>query len=77
MGTVVLEPGAYVAYCHVQSPDKVIHVAKGVIKTVVVTTTSALPAPRPHVDLTVTLDDHNEPPSTHHNLYPGDTATGE
>jgi hypothetical protein len=59
VGTVELEPGTYVAFCHIPSPDRVLHFAKGMIKMVVVKPTASRPAPLPHTDLTVTLDDYS------------------
>jgi hypothetical protein len=59
VGTVVLEPGTYVAFCHIPSPDKVLHFAKGMMKLVVVRPTATRPAPLPRADLTVTLDDYS------------------
>jgi hypothetical protein len=70
VGTVVLEPGTYVAYCHVPSPDKVIHFAKGMIKTIIVKPTGVPPAPLPRAELTLTLDDYSftfsRPPTRGH-----------
>ena len=37
VGTVQLAPGSYVVFCHVKSPDQVIHFAKGMLKGLTVT----------------------------------------
>jgi hypothetical protein len=66
VGTVLLRPGRYVAFCHVKSPDNVLHFAKGMLKLVTVTpevrTTAGSAADRrvalPAADLTVTLSDY-------------------
>ena len=59
MGTVLLTPGSYVAFCHVKSPDRVLHFAKGMIKALTVTPASGRAAPLPAADLTVTLRDYS------------------
>ena len=59
VGTVLLTPGPYVAFCHVKSPDQVLHFAKGMIKALVVTPAGGLAAPLPAADLTVTLHDYS------------------
>ena len=58
LGTVLLNPGSYVAFCHVKSPDQVLHFAKGMMKTLTVTPASGRAAPLPAADLTVTLRDY-------------------
>lgn len=59
VGTVMLEPGTYVAFCHVKSPDQVIHFAKGMMRAVRVVP-AADPALNdwPEADLTVTLREY-------------------
>jgi hypothetical protein len=59
VGTVVLTPGSYVAFCHVKSRDQVLHFAKGMIKTLIVTRADGPVAPLPPADLTVTLRDYS------------------
>lgn len=57
VGSLVLQRGSYVAFCHVKSPDRVLHFAKGMMKMVTVSgrrVSGRLPAP----DLTVTLTDY-------------------
>jgi hypothetical protein len=59
IGTVVLIPGSYVVFCHVKSPDLVLHFAKGMIRALTVT-----PAPEavnrlPAAGLTITLRDYS------------------
>ena len=66
VGTVRLEPGRYAAFCHVKSPDNVLHFAKGMLKLITVTPEQrgrAQPmagarAGLPEADLTVTLSDY-------------------
>ena len=59
IGTVLLTPGSYVAFCHVKSPDRVLHFAKGMIRALVVTQASGPAAPLPTADLTITLHDYS------------------
>lgn len=57
VGSLVLQPGSYVAFCHVKSPDRVLHFAKGMMKMVTVSghrVSAQLRTP----DLTVTLTDY-------------------
>ncbi|MGI8402032.1 MAG: hypothetical protein ACR2NS_10600 [Gemmatimonadaceae bacterium] len=71
VGSLVLYPGTYVAFCHVKSPDRILHFAKGMMKMVVVT-----PAPRseplPQSDIVITLTDYHftfsHPPTRGHHL---------
>lgn len=58
VGTVVLQPGRYVAFCHVKSPDQMIHFAKGMLKELVVTAPDGPAVPWPPADLTVTLREY-------------------
>lgn len=58
-GTVRLTPGAYVAFCHVKSPDQRVHFAKGMMKSLTVTPAHAPIAPLPAGDLTVTLREYD------------------
>ena len=57
VGSLILQPGSYIAFCHVKSRDRVLHFAKGMMKMVVVSgprVGGRLPVP----DLTVTLTDY-------------------
>jgi hypothetical protein len=67
VGTVLLEPGHYVAFCHVKGPDRVIHFAKGMMKELRVTPSAGPAAAWPAADLTVTLREYtftwSRPPS--------------
>ena len=57
VGSLVLQPGSYIAFCHVKSRDRVLHFAKGMMKMVDVSerlVSGRLPA----ADLTVTLTDY-------------------
>lgn len=58
VGTVQLAPGSYVVFCHVKSPDQVIHFAKGMLKGLTVTPAAGAARPLPHADLTLTLRDY-------------------
>jgi hypothetical protein len=58
VGTLLLLPGRYVAFCHVKSPDQVLHFAKGMMKALTVTAAAAPAAPLPAAALTVTLRDY-------------------
>ena len=58
VGTVVLEPGRYVAFCHVKSPDQKIHLEKGMLKALTVTPPAGPAAAWPPADLTVTLREY-------------------
>ena len=58
VGTVQLTPGHYVAFCHVKSPDQVLHFAKGMMKELTVVPAARPPAPWPSADLTVTLREY-------------------
>lgn len=57
VGTLLLEPGNYVAFCHVKSPDGVLHFHKGMMKALTVRKTSRASAALPRADLSVTLRD--------------------
>jgi hypothetical protein len=58
VGTVQLAPGSYVVFCHVKSPDQVIHFAKGMLKALTVTPAGGAARPLPQADLTLTLRDY-------------------
>jgi hypothetical protein len=57
--TVTLEPGNYVAFCHVKSPDGKIHFMKGMLKAITVTPSASKPAVFLAPDITVTLRDYS------------------
>jgi hypothetical protein len=57
-GTVLLEPGSYVAFCHVKSADRVLHFRKGMLRSFTVRASAGPTAPLPAADLTVTLRDY-------------------
>jgi hypothetical protein len=59
VGTVLLTPGSYIAFCHVKGPDNVLHFAKGMMKALTVTATHEPAVPLPAADLTVTLRDYS------------------
>ncbi len=67
VGTVLLEPGRYVAFCHVKGPDQVVHFAKGMMKELTVTPAAGPAVAWPAADLTVTLREYtftwSRPPS--------------
>jgi DNA gyrase inhibitor GyrI len=56
--TMLVEPGEYAVLCFVDTPDKVPHVMKGMIRPLTVTPASAAPAPLPESDLSLTLVDY-------------------
>jgi hypothetical protein len=56
--TLMVEPGEYAVLCLVDTPDKVPHVAKGMIQPLTVTASASAPAPLPASDLTLTLVDY-------------------
>ena len=58
-GTVVLRPGNYVAFCHVKSPDRILHFRKGMIRGLTVAPSPGRAAPLPAADLTITLRDYD------------------
>jgi len=58
VGTVLLTAGHYVAFCHVKSPDQVLHFAKGMMKELTVTAPAGPASPWPSADLTVTLREY-------------------
>ena len=65
--TMLVEPGEYAVLCFVDTPDKVPHVMKGMIRPLTVTPSSAPPAALPGSDLTLTLVDYafafSQPPT--------------
>jgi hypothetical protein len=56
--TAVLTPGHYVMACFVSSPDGTPHVAKGMVRPLEVTPSSAPLAPEPVADLVITEKDY-------------------
>lgn len=56
--TLLLMPGTYVAYCFIPSPDRVLHVSKGMLKMLTVIPTADPPARVPRGDVTITLLDY-------------------
>lgn len=63
IATVMLEPGSYVAFCHVKSPDSRIHFMKGMLKSITVApaavTSAATPFALAGADITITLRDYS------------------
>lgn len=57
--TLELTPGNYVAICMIPAADKAPHFVHGMVKWIVVTPSSAKPAPMPAADLTLTLTDYD------------------
>ncbi len=57
--TLMLEPGSYVVFCHVKSPDNIVHFMKGMLRAVTVTPSRGAPAPLPVADIAITLDDYS------------------
>jgi hypothetical protein len=58
IASVVLEPGNYVAFCHVKNPDGTLHFMKGMLTSITVTpaTNATIGPARP--DITITLRDY-------------------
>lgn len=56
--TATLEPGHYVMVCFVPSPDGAPHVAKGMVRPIEVTASTAALAPEPTADLVITAKDY-------------------
>ncbi len=56
--TITLTPGQYVLACFIPSPDGVPHIAKGMVRTIVVTGAPAVAAAEPAADVTMTLSDY-------------------
>jgi plastocyanin len=56
--TATLEPGHYVMVCFLPSPDGAPHVAKGMVRTIEVTASTAALAPEPTADLVITAKDY-------------------
>lgn len=65
--TQMLTPGEYAVICLVDTPDRIPHVAKGMISSLTVVPSDESPAPPPESDLTLTLVDYafsfSEPPT--------------
>ncbi|HEU6450777.1 MAG TPA: hypothetical protein VFT57_05100 [Gemmatimonadaceae bacterium] len=59
IASVVLEPGSYVAFCHVKSRDGRIHFMKGMLKGITVAPPAAMAIAAPAPDITVTLRDYS------------------
>lgn len=55
--TATLEPGHYVMVCFLPSPDGAPHVAKGMLRPIEVTASTAALAPEPTADLVITAKD--------------------
>ena len=56
--TMLLEPGEYAVLCLVDTPDRIPHVMKGMIKPLTVTASDEPASPLPASDLTLTLVDY-------------------
>jgi uncharacterized cupredoxin-like copper-binding protein len=59
IGTLVLEPGSYVAFCTIPASDGMEHFRKGMMKSVTVTPSSGARATLPPSDLQFTLTDYS------------------
>ncbi|MBK5187983.1 MAG: hypothetical protein JJD97_07035 [Gemmatimonadaceae bacterium] len=57
--TQLLEPGNYALLCFVPSADGVPHFAKGMVRPLTVTASSAAVAPAPTADIVMTLNDYS------------------
>ncbi len=58
-GTLVLEPGEYVVFCMVPSPDGEPHFAKGMARGLTVRPSSRAAATLPDGDITITMHDYD------------------
>jgi uncharacterized cupredoxin-like copper-binding protein len=60
-GTMTLDPGTYMLVCWVPSPDGMLHVMKGMVKSLTLTPRPAGEAANaePAADITMTLDDYS------------------
>ncbi|HET9602948.1 MAG TPA: hypothetical protein VFO96_01560 [Gemmatimonadales bacterium] len=56
--TVSLAPGHYMAFCHIPSRDHILHLAKGMMKDLMVVPAGGPRASMPPADLSVTLTDY-------------------
>ena len=56
--TATLDPGHYVMVCFLPSPDGAPHVAKGMLRPIEVTASTAALAPEPTADLVITAKDY-------------------
>ncbi|HYJ79998.1 MAG TPA: hypothetical protein VEW03_10375 [Longimicrobiaceae bacterium] len=57
--TVMMEPGEYLVLCFVDTPDRVPHVMKGMIKALRVTGPMPAATPAPAADVVMTLNDYS------------------
>src|SRR5687767_1461174 len=57
--TLTLEPGEYVAFCVIPTPQGAPHIMMGMIKGFTVTPVKRYAAPLPKADLTITLKDYD------------------
>ncbi|HEX6048758.1 MAG TPA: hypothetical protein VFZ21_05810 [Gemmatimonadaceae bacterium] len=58
MATQTMEPGNYAVVCFVEGPDKVPHIAKGMMKPLTVTPVENANMTEPSADVTMTLSDY-------------------
>ena len=58
-GTMTLDPGTYMLVCWVPSPDGMLHVMKGMVRPLTVTSRDATKLDEPAPDATMTLDDYS------------------
>jgi hypothetical protein len=58
-GTLILEPGSYVAYCTIPAADGVSHFAKGMMKSITVTPSSRAHEALPASDIAISLSDYS------------------
>lgn len=59
IGTLVLEPGSYVAFCTIPASDGMEHFKKGMMKRITVTSSTGARTALPATDLQVTLSDYS------------------
>jgi len=71
-GTLMLEPGSYVAYCTIPAADGMSHFTKGMMKSITVTPSSRAVSKLPASDIAVSLSDYSftfsRPPTRGHHV---------
>lgn len=58
-GTLTLDPGTYILVCWIPSPDGMLHVMKGMVRTLTVTAKGATKPDEPTPDLRIMMDDYS------------------
>jgi uncharacterized cupredoxin-like copper-binding protein len=58
-GTMTLDPGTYMLLCWIPSPDGMLHVMKGMVRSMTVTATGASKPEEPKADVRITMNDYS------------------